>query len=99
MNPDGSYRIQTEDYEGNVKAADVFTPDGLRLSYGSENYLGFLKDDYTLDVNYLVAYQDTPQQAVEDELDTTYYENNSDYSDITRTEVLQTTLQDGTVVY
>lgn len=99
QNADGTYQIVYEDFEGNKYAANVATPEGLTLGYGSENYLGFNDSGYDLDVNYLVSYQDTPEMAVDDGLDVTFMEDNSDYSEVSRTDVMQTTLPDGTVVY
>ena len=99
QNADGTYQIVYEDFEGNKYAANVATPEGLTLGYGSENYLGFNDSGYDLDVNYLVSYQDTPEMAVDDDLDVSFMEDNSDYSEVSRTEVMQTSLPDGTVVY
>lgn len=99
QNADGTYSIQYEDYNGTAYTANVAVPDGLHLGYGNVNYLGFSDDAFTIDVDYLVAYQDTPQEAVADELNTTYFESDSSYSDIYVTDVMQTTLADGNVVY
>jgi len=99
QNADGTYQIAYEDFEGNTYTANVATPDGLTLGYGSENYLGFNDSGYDLSVNYMVSYQDTPEMAVDDDLDISYMESDSDYSEVSRTEVMQTALPDGTVVY
>ena len=99
QNADGTYQIAYEDFEGNTYTANVATPDGLTLGYGSDNYLGFNDSGYDLSVNYLVSYQDTPEMAVDDDLDVSFMESDSDYSEVSRTEVMQTALPDGTVVY
>lgn len=99
QNADGSYRIEYEDYLGNLDAADVAVPDGLALTYGSGAYLTFSNDDYSRQVSYSLFSRETPQETVESDLDTSYYESDSSYSDITRTEVMQTALADGTPVY
>lgn len=99
QNADGSYRIRYEDYLGNTKEADIVPPAGLKLSYGSENYLSFSSEDHKLSVSYSMYSQGTPQETVEDDLDVSYMEGNADYSDVTRTEVMQTALPDGTAVY
>lgn len=99
LNADGSYRIEYEDYLGNVRKADIAVPDGLALSYNSKDYIVFSTDDYSYEVSYSLFAMDTPQATVESDIDTTYMEGNSDYSNVTRTEVKQTTLPDGTVVY
>ena len=99
QNADGTYQIIYEDFEGNKYAANVANPDGLTLGYGNENFLSFRDSGFDLDVYYTVSYKDTPGEAVDDGLDVTFMENDSDYSEVSRTEVMQTTLPDGTVVY
>lgn len=99
QNPDGTYTIRYENYAGDVKEAVIATPEGLRLSYGSENYLSFADDNYSITVSYSLYSKDTPQESVEDDLDVSYMEGNSDYSEVTRTQVMQTALPDGTPVY
>ena len=98
QNADGTYLLQYEDYFGNLKSANVAVPDGLALSYGNSEYLTFSNDNYSYQVSYSLYSMDTPEQTVESDLDTTYYESDSSYSDVTRTDVMQTTLADGTPV-
>ena len=97
-NEDGTYRIEYETFSGELKAANVAAPDGLELTYGSGNYLTFSNDDYSCQVSYSLFTRDTPEETVESDLDTSYYESDSSYSDVTRTDVMQTTLGDGTPV-
>ena len=97
-NPDGSYHLKYEGYQTTAEA-DITVPEGLRLSYGSENYVSFTNDDYSVSVSYSLFSTGTPQETVEDDLDVSYMESNSDYSDVSRSEVLQTSLPDGTPVY
>ena len=98
QNADGTYRIEYEDYFGESKAVNVAVPDGLALTYGSGNYLTFSNDDYSLQVSYSLFSLKTPGETVESDLDTSYYESDSSYSDVTRTDVMQTALADGTPV-
>lgn len=98
QNSDGTYRISYEDYSGNVRQADIAVPDGLRLSYGSDDYLSFTNDDYTISVSYSLFSNSTLEETVENDLDVTYMQGNSDYSNVTRTDVMKTALDDGTPV-
>lgn len=99
QNPDGSYRIAYEDYTGNLRKADINVPEGMKLSYGSDNYVSFANDDYSLTVSYSLFSSGTPEETVESDLDISFMEGNSDYSNVNRTEVMQTALEDGTPVY
>lgn len=95
LNADGTYTLRYEDYSGNVKEAVITPPEGLRLSYGTGNYLAFSNDDYSLSVTYSLYSADTPMETVEEDLDVSYMNGDSDYSDVMRTQVMQTTLPDG----
>ena len=99
QNPDGSYHLEYENYDGRVKKADVAAPEGLHLSYGTEDYISFSNDDYTYGVTYSFGYKDTTLEMIQHMLDTSFYDSNSDYSDVVRTDIKQTTLPDGTDVY
>ena len=99
LNPDGSYRITYTDFQGNVRQADVNVPDGMTLSYGTGDYIVFADEDYSTTVSYSLFTQETPELTVEGDLDVSYLETNADYSDVERTDVLQTSLPDGTPVY
>lgn len=98
MNADGTYRITYEDYQGNVRKADIAVPEGMVLSYGSDDYISFRDESFSKTVSYSLYTMDTPEETVESDLDVSYMEGNSEYRDVTRTDVLQTTLEDGTVV-
>lgn len=99
LNEDGTYRITYEDYSGNVRKADVAVPDGMKLSYGTDDYISFATDDYSKSVSYSLFAMATPQETVESDLDVSFMEGNSDYSEVTRTDVMQTVLPDGNTVY
>ncbi len=99
QNADGTYTIRYETYSGEVKEAVIVPPEGLRLSYGSPNYLAFIDDGYSITVSYSLYTQDTPRETVEEDLDVSYMESNSDYSDVTRTQVMETALPDGRPVF
>ncbi len=99
MNPDGSYHLEYDDYSGGKKTADVDAPgDGMTLSYGSDNYLSFWDDGYNTIV-YSLYSEDTEEETVRENMDVSYMEGNSDYSNIQVGEIQQTSLPDGRVVY
>ena len=99
QNADGTYHLRYEDYLGNVTEADVACPAGLKLSYGTPEYISFTNDDYSLDVSYNLYSADTPQETVENDLDVSFMKENSDFTDVNRTGVFQTALADGTEVF
>ena len=95
QNPDGTYHLEYQAFDGTTRSADVTPPEGLRLSYGSKDYISFTNDDYSYDVIYSMFSGDTPQETVEANLDVSFMESDSSYTDVSRTEVKTTTLPDG----
>lgn len=99
INPDGSYHLEYQYSPEVLKTADVDQPAGMTLSYGSEDYVSFWDDDYRNKISLSVFSEDTEEETVREELDTSYMDSNSDYSNVQAGEVRQTTLADGRVVY
>lgn len=99
-NPDGSYLLTYEKYDGTVNKANVFTPEGTRPSYGNESYVSFKNDTTKTSVSFTVlGARATEEETLADAMDTTFMEGNEDYSEISKSDVRQVTLDNGTVVY
>ncbi len=99
QNPDGSWHIAYTNYLGDTYEADIEVPEGLFLSYGSPDYLNFCSDDYSKSVSYSLYDQSSPEEALARSLDVSFFEESSDYSEVSATEPAVLTLEDGTQVY
>ncbi len=99
LNEDGTYHLEYEDFDGKLCKADIAVPEGMELSYGTTDYISFTTPDYKTSVGYSLYAMSTPQETVETQLDTSFMEEDTEYSDISTTGVLETALSDGTLVY
>ncbi len=98
-NPDGSYHAVFADFSGNVKEATILPPDGLAPSYAARNYIAFDNDRMTYSLRYSMYCGETAPETVAKKLDVSFMEGNADYSEVTKTDVIQAALPDGTPVY
>ncbi len=99
QNPDGSYYLQFDNYDGSVNKVNVTAPSGMSLTYGDPSYVSFSDDMYTTDISFSVITGDSETDELESNLDTTYLAQDPDLTAVNRTKVMQTTLGNGTVVY
>ncbi len=98
QNPDGTYYLEYTRADGTVNKVNVAVPNGMRPSYMDVHYASFTDDSYKNSVSYSTANYAPEEETLLAVLDTSYQEENSDYTDVVNSGVQHLTLDNGTVV-
>lgn len=98
INADGSYHLEETDFDGNKIAADVAVPEGMKASYATESSVYFLDESLQNTASYMTITYANADDQLKQELDTSYMESRSEYSDINVSEIGETVLENGNTV-